>query len=109
MEILNTVVGNNYHMATNWGWLCLIIFVVGFVVAGTSAEQGYYKASIVGLVLVLASVIMALSSPIRYVSGQEPTQLEVRITDPNYVIDALKYDVIEKRGDILVLKEVNWK
>lgn len=108
MHVLNTIHGDPTFYSTWYGWVAVALFIIGLVTCGVSVEGGSPKFLIAGAVIFIVSMILLFTVPLKLPTGQhEPDKLEVKITDPHYVIDATKYKVLSKRGEIVTLEVLN--
>lgn len=103
MEVLNTITGEVGREITGWGIVVLLAIFAGFLImiAGSNEREMFF-----GLILILVAILLGAIFGMNKDSDAKPTRYEVKINDPNYVIDATKYRYIEKRGEIVILEEV---
>jgi uncharacterized membrane protein len=109
MEILNTIQGAEITELTTLGVNMSLMFLIGLILYIGGLAIGEHVLAVIGLpmLLIVFFVAIVFNVPLSHGTGKyNPTKYEVRITDPNYVIDAQKYRVIDKRGQIITLEEV---
>lgn len=95
MEILNTIEAEFSIGLVVLGVLLIIIAVL--LLLGAILESVWDGGAFGILLLVFAILLL--------VHNGHGTRHEVIIADPDYVIDATKYEIIDQRGDIIVIEE----
>jgi hypothetical protein len=107
MEILNTIPGAAVTDISDWGVLAIVLFILTVVLIGLGAVAELSGIAFAGLVALWLAVMVVIIAPLNTPTGKfQAKQYEVIIKDPNYVIDATKYTVVEKRGKIMILEEI---
>lgn len=106
MDILNTIQGVAITAIPDYFFIFIITIVVGAVLFFGGMSTNSVATSVVGLFIAVISLVFAFSTDDKPTGEYTPTQHEVILTDENYIIDATKYNVVEKRGKIVVIEEI---
>lgn len=114
MQILNEIAGVAIMTDASILPLYFILLFAGIITlfagiskAGTGRSFGLAVIMIVvGGALTFSMLLTTLFTPDVPTGEYTPTRYEVVLTDENYIIDASKYRIIEKRGEIILLEEV---
>jgi hypothetical protein len=118
MEILNTISIDAVFSPTmaKTGAIYFGILAFAMAIAWALAKKEHKRpfafAALTPVLFVMCIVSFCVGffhSGFTYESVPAKKIHEVQITDPNYVIDAQKYKIIEKRGNILVIEDIKWE
>lgn len=107
MQILNTIPGAEIVNVSGWLFVMPVILAVSIGLLLASAEkQSGTLATVSGAILLISIIILSTVNFHIHTGKYNPTKYEVNITDKNYIIDATKYKIVDKRGEIIILEEV---
>lgn len=101
MDVLNTYGGEVTGPQDGWAvffGVCTMVFVIAAIGFIADRAIGLAALSMVMVCVMLFATIHALET------RSEPVRHEVTLRE-GYVIDAEKYEIIEKRGAIYVIEE----
>jgi hypothetical protein len=107
LEVLNTIQGTPVISLNAFGWVVVVFLFIGVLCLWGGMQEEAPGPALFGFVLTVITICTLVWGPTSSPTGKvTPTKYEVKLTDPNYVIDATKYQVVEKRGEIYVLEDV---
>jgi hypothetical protein len=105
MDVLNTYGGEVVRSVTWWGWALIVLALIGLAGLRAALDGDDGAPLVCGIVLIAPLIIVGITVGIRHDTEKTtPVRHEVTLR-PGGVIDAVKYEIVEQRGQIYVIEE----